>query len=180
MKSFLRIALLIALAATASPAGEAVLNKQDLTTIKGSILLPEGWFLKEDTDDGVTIYQITREKIEKEGDPFTTGLIVTVTPKVTERTEMKPSAYALDLLPSGDDEGAKDTIKTEEGPLKSFRAGYFIEGELGNIKVVNIAKANDGTETLYFLTWQSPEAEDAALKDLREKILSSFTPDPAY
>jgi len=180
MTPLLRIAFLIALAATACPAGEAVLNKQELTTIKGSILLPEGWFLKEDTDEGVTIYQITREKIEKEGDPFTTGLIVTVTPKITERTEMKPSAYALDLLPSGDDEGAKDMIKTEVGPVKTFRAEYFIEGEPGNIKVVNLAEANDSTSTLYFLTWQSPESEDAALKDIREKILSSFTVDPAY
>ncbi len=180
MRLFFRIAFLITIAVTATRAQEPALNKQDLTTIKSSILLPEGWFLKEDTDEGVTIYQISREKAEKEGDPFTTGLTLTVTPKVTERTDLKPSAYALDLLPSGDDDGAKDMIKTEQGPVKSFRAEYSIEGEVGNIKVVNIAEANDTTDTLYFLAWQSPESEDAALKDLRDKILASFAPNPAF
>jgi len=179
MKLLLQFAILLTLAAAAF-AQEPALKKQELTAIKGSILLPEGWFLKEDTDDGLTIYQISREKAEKEGDAFTAGLILTVTPKVTERAEVKPSNYALDLLPSGDDDGAKGMIKTEEGPVKCFRVEYAIDGELSDIKIITIAKANDSTGTLYFLTWQSPETEDAALKDLREKILASFTIDPAF
>ena len=38
---------------------------------------------------------------------------------------------------------------------------YTIESEEGNIKVINLAKANDSTGTLYFATWQSPEKEEA-------------------
>ena len=177
----MRALLFIALLTTAAFAQEPAMKKQDLTAIKGSIELPEGWFLKEDTEDGVSIYQITREKTEKEGDTFTAGLILTVTPKVQERTGESPSAYAKDILPSSPDEpGGKELQMTEEGPLKCFRTEYDIEGEGGNIKVVNLAKANDGTSTLYFITWQSPEAEDKKLKDVREKIFSSLTVDPAY
>jgi len=179
MKTSLLLAISLTLAAAAF-GQEPALKKQELTTIKGSICLPEDWFLKEETDDGVTIYQISREKAEKAGAPFTTGLILTATPKVTERAEMKPSKYALDLLPSGADDGARGMVKTAEGPLQCFRAEYAIEGDPEPITVITIAKANDGTGTLYFLTWQSPASEAAALKDLREKILASFTPDPAF
>lgn len=174
------IAVFLVLATTAL-AQEPVLKKQELTTVKGSILVPEGWFFKEDTDEGVSIYQISREKGDKEGEPFSVGLILTVTPKVPERAGESPSQYAADILPSSADEpGGKELTKTEEGALKVFRTEYIVEGEPGNIKIVNLAKANDATGTLYFVTWQSPDFDEETLKELREKILSSLTVDPSF
>jgi hypothetical protein len=176
----MRIIFLL-LFATVALAQEPVLKKQELAAVKGSILVPEGWFFKEDADEGVSIYQITREKTGEEGAPFTVGLIITVTPKVKERVGKPASEYVADLLPSSPEEpGGKELTQTNEGSLKVFRTEYVIESEPSNVRLVNLAKANDATDTLYFVTWQSPETEDESLKDLREKILSSLTVDPAF
>jgi hypothetical protein len=173
--------LLLLLLTSAISLGQPALKEQSLPTIKGKMLLPEGWFLKEQSEDGVTVYQITREKVENEGDIFSAGLILSVTTKVPDRASMKPSEYANDLLTSAQDEGEDAKLeKTEEGPLQCLRVEYTIESDEGNIKVINLAKANDSTGTLYFATWQSPEKEETQIKTLREAVLSSIKLDPTF
>ena len=173
--------LLLLLTSAISFGQQPALKEQSLPAIKGKMLLPEGWFLKEQSEDGVTVYQITREKAENEGDIFSAGLIFSVTTKVPDRASMKPSEYANDLLTSAQDEGDDAKLeKTEEGPLQCLRAEYTIESDQGNIKVINLAKANDSTGTLYFATWQSPEKEETQLKALREAVLSSIKLDPSF
>jgi hypothetical protein len=174
--------LLLILFTTASVLGQqAVLKEQALPAINAKMLIPEGWFMKEESDDGVTVYQISREKAENEGDVFSTGLILSVTNKVPDRASMKPSEYASDLLSSAQDEGDGAKLqRTEEGQLQCLQIEYTIESDQGNIKVINVAKANDSTGTLYFATWQSPEKEESQLKELREAVLSSMKFDPAF
>jgi hypothetical protein len=174
--------LLLILMTTAIGWGEEpALKEQALPAIKATMLVPEGWHINEQSEDGVTVYQITREKAETEGDVFSAGLILSVTTKVPDRASMKPSEYANDLLTSEHEEGDGAKLeKTEEGPLQCLRLEYTIESDEGNIKVVNLAKANDSTGTLYFATWQSPEKEEPKLKELRESVLSSIKLDPSF
>jgi hypothetical protein len=172
--------LLAALAVSTALAQDPVWKEQSLPAIKASLQLPEGWSIKEETEDGVVVYQITREKLESSSDTFTEELILSTTPKVSERAGMKPSEYAAELLAPALEEGGKELQKSEEGALKSFRTEYMIESEQGKMLVINIAKANDTTGTLYFLTWQSLASEPAALSESREKILSSLKLDPAF
>ncbi|HEY5952830.1 MAG TPA: hypothetical protein VIT18_00620, partial [Terrimicrobiaceae bacterium] len=103
--------LLLLLTSAISFGQQPALKEQSLPAIKGKMLLPEGWFLKEQSEDGVTVYQITREKAENEGDTFSAGLIFSVTTNVPDRASMKPSEYANDLLTSAQDEG--DDAKLE-------------------------------------------------------------------
>ena len=177
MKHFLLILFTIA-----SVLGEqAALKEQALPAINAKILIPEGWFTKEESDDGVTVYQVSREKAENEEDVFSAGLILSVTNKVPDRLSMKPSEYASDLLSSAQDEGDGAKLqRTEEGPFQCLRLEYTIESDQGNIKVINLAKANDSTGTLYFATWQSPEKEEPQLKELREAVLASMKFDPTF
>jgi hypothetical protein len=174
--------LLLILFTVASVLGEqAVLKEQALPAINAKILIPEGWFTKEESDDGVTVYQVSREKAENEEDVFSAGLILSVTNKVPDRASMKPSEYASDLLSSAQDEGDGAKLqRTEEGPFQCLRLEYTIESDQGNIKVINLAKANDSTGTLYFATWQSPEKEEPQLKELREAVLASMKFDPTF
>ena len=174
--------LLLILFTIASVLGEqAALKEQALPAIKAKILIPEGWFTKEESDDGVTVYQVSREKAENEEDVFSAGLILSVTNKVPDRASMKPSEYASDLLSSAQDEGDGAKLqRTEEGPFQCLRLEYTIESDQGNIKVINLAKANDSTGTLYFATWQSPEKEEPQLKELREAVLASMKFDPTF
>lgn len=163
-------------AADPTPAGSTA----ELKAIKGSIQLPSGWFLREEGEDGLTVYQITREKVESENDPFTAGLIISVTTKVPDRNSMKPSEYAAELLSSTQDEGGGELKKTTEGDFIVYRAEYKIEADSGNVEVINLAKANDKTGTLYFLTWQAPQAEEAKMGPLREEIFKSLKLDQTY
>lgn len=166
---------------TLALADEPAMKEQPLTAIKGSCSLPEGWFFSESTDEGVTVYQISKEKPAEDGDAPGEGLIMSATPKVTERAGVKPSEYAAELLSAAAEEsGSKATVKTDEGPLKCFRSEYAIEGDGGKIMVITIAKANDETGTLYFFTWQNPESDEAAIAAIREKFLASFKLDPAF
>lgn len=165
------LALLIASAARAqAPA----LARRDLPSIKASLELPEGWSLTEESEDGVFVFQVRGAETAAAA-----SFTLTVTTKVPERAAVKPSEYARDLLGAAD--GGEGGVQAgDEGPLKIFLSDYFIEGENGNIKVVNQAKANDQTGTLYFLSWQAPEAESLALDPLREKIFASLKLDPAF
>jgi len=174
--------LLLILFTIANVLGEqAALKEQALPAINAKILIPEGWFTKEESDDGVTVYQVSREKAENEEDVFSAGLILSVTNKVPDRASMKPSEYASDLLSSAQDEGDGAKLqRTEEGPFQCLRLEYTIESDQGNIKVINVAKANDSTGTLYFATWQSPEKEEPQLKELREAVLASMKFDPTF
>ena len=170
--------LSLVLASSAFAAEAPVLEEKPLPEIKGSITLPKEWFVKMDKEDDVVVYQFSREKPSETG--FATGLILTVTPKVTERTEMKPSQYGVEMLSAMLEDGAPKIEPVKEGPIESYRAAHQIEGEAGNVEMINIAKANDGTGTLYFLTWQAPASEEENIKDLREKILASLKLDPAF
>ena len=173
--------LFLALTATIALGEQPALKEQALPTVKASILLPDGWHIKEQSEDGVTVYQMSREKAEAEGAIFSTGLILSVTTKVPDRASIKPSEYANDLLTSAQEEGDGAQLeKSREGPFETLRVEYTIESEDGNIKVINLAKANDETGTLYFATWQSPEKEESALKPLRESVLSSIKLDPSF
>lgn len=174
--------LLLFLFTTASVLGQqAALKEQALPAINAKILIPEGWFTKQESDDGVTVYQVSREKAENEEDVFSAGLILSVTNKVPDRASMKPSEYASDLLSTAQDEGDGAKLqRTEEGPFQCLRLEYTIESDQGNIKVINVAKANDSTGTLYFATWQSPEKEEPQLKELREAVLASMKFDPTF
>ena len=165
----------------AALAEEPAVKEQPLAAIKASCAMPEGWFFSESTEDGVSVYQISKEKPADEGDAPGVGLILSATPKVTERAGMKPSEYAAELLSAAQEEsGSKELVKTDEGSLKCFRSEYTIEGDGGKILVITIAKANDETGTLYFFTWQNPEADEATVGPVREKFLASFKLDPAF
>ena len=173
--------LLILFTATCVLGQQAALKEHALPAINAKMLIPEGWFTKEESEDGVTVCQISREKADNEEDVFSAGLILSVTTKLPDRASMKPSEYASDLLSSAQDEGDGAKLqRTEEGAFQCLRLEYTIESDQGNIKVINLAKANDSTGTLYFATWQSPEQEEPQLEKLREAVLASLKFDPAF
>lgn len=166
--------------ATSCLAGDPALKDTPLTAIKGSLGLPEGWFIKEDANDGTFVYQITREKVESENDPFTAGLILSVTTKVPDRASLKPSEYATELLSSTQEDGTGELKKTTDGAWQIFRTDYQIDADAGGIHMANYAKANDATGTIYFVTWQSPVSEEDKLAPIREAVLSSLKFDPSF
>jgi hypothetical protein len=176
----LRSLLFLLALATSSMAGEPALTDTPLPAIKGSVRIPQGWFVKEESTDGTFVYQITREKVESDTDPFTAGLILSVTTKVPDRANVKPSEYATELLSSTQEDGSNELKKSTDGPWQIFRTDYQIDADTGAIHMANYAKANDQSGTIYFVTWQSPTGEEDKLAPVREAILSSFKFDPSF
>ena len=173
-------ALMLACSLTALVAADPGWQEQELSAVKGKILVPEGWHVnqQEQDEEGVIVYQITREDVPPGSDTYVAGLTLSVTTKVPERAELTPSKYASELLVSAED--TNPPVVTKDGPFNKFRLEYAIEGQDGNIQIVDVAYANDGTGTLYFIAWQSPQIECEALDPIREKVLSSVVFDPSF
>lgn len=171
-------AILLA-AAPARPADPPPLVERALPEIKASVKIPEGWHVRQDSEDGVVVYQITRESTESDGGIFLVGFTLSVTPDVPGRLQMPPSQYAVDLLNFSVEEGGTvDSV--DKPPFKVITTAYSVEGEGGDVTVTDVATANDKTGTLYFLAWQNPKAEEAAVAPLREAVLGSLKFDPAF
>ncbi len=158
------------------------LKEQPLPAIKGTVSLPDGWVIKDKSEEDAPVYEVVREK--PAGGEIPPGFILSVTTKVPERTKteeqpgMAASAYAVELLPSESEPGAKEMQKTTEEPFLCFRTSYVSEEE--QAKVVILAKANDKTGTLYYVEWRSSMMDEADLKEVRDAILASLKFDPAY
>ncbi|MEX1118050.1 MAG: hypothetical protein WEB60_04570, partial [Terrimicrobiaceae bacterium] len=90
-------------------AAEPPLKKFPLTAVKGSLLIPEGWHVKEDNEEGVFVYQISREQLSETGGAYSVGLTLSVTPDVPGRAQMSPSKYAAELLAFSVEDGGTVT-----------------------------------------------------------------------
>ncbi len=160
-------------------AADPVLKDLPLPAVKASVRIPEAWHVREDNEDGVIVYQISREEISEGGATFLVGFTLTVTPDVPGRAMMAPSKYAAELLSfSVEDGGTVET--TLKDPFQILRTEYSVEGDTGAVKIVDVATANDKTGTLYFFAWQNPEAEAEVISKLREEVISSLKFDPAF
>ena len=101
MKHLLIVHLIIVVVTTNLAAQQAALKEQAFPEIKAKMLIPEGWFTKGESEDGVTVYQISREKAESEDDVFSAGLILSVTkqsagPRIhaTKRIRQRPALFS--------------------------------------------------------------------------------------
>lgn len=160
-------------------AADPALKDLPLPAVKASVRIPEKWHVHEDNEDGVIVYQVSREEISGDGATFIVGFTLTVTPDVPGRAMMAPSKYAAELLSFSVEDGGKvDT--TQKDPFQILRTEYSVEGDTGAVKIVDVAMANDKTGTLYFFAWQNPESEAEAVSKLREEVIASLTFDPAF
>jgi len=160
-------------------AEEPAMEEKPLEKIHATILVPKGWFVSEEGEDGVWVYTISREKPDQEG-ASSVGLILQVTTKVKERTEMTASEYAADMLSAMQEDAAPPLEQSEDGPYKSFQNSSMMEDDQGAVRTINLAKANDKTDTLYYLTWHAPDSESTTLEPIREKIFGSLKFDPTF
>jgi len=150
-------------------AADPPLKELPLTAVKASMQIPEGWNVKEDNEEGVIVYQISREQVTESGGISSVGLTLSVTPDVPGRAQMSPSKYAAELF----------ITESQSAPFHTLRTEYAVEGEAGHLRIVDVAIANDATGTLYFFAWQAPDIEAKALSELREKVIASLTFDPS-
>jgi hypothetical protein len=132
---------------------------QEVPEIKAAFLKPTGWYFKREKDKGTLAYFITKEEIRNGGE-FQTGLTVNV---------FHPKNPAVEHAESFIDERVASTHgkkwTRDYGPFREFGCLCKVVDAGGSTMTNTLMVANPKTNTLYLLTFESPDAEwDTAWK----------------
>jgi hypothetical protein len=163
----------------APPAGFAW---QPLPEAKAAALLPAGWHYRAEGTKVAPTYYLTQEPIGESGE-FITGLSLQVVRKATAQTRHPAAEYAgLLMLRTGFGPGRQrleQPAATAEGAFRKWAVRYREAAPDAEARIIyQLALANARTDTLYLLTFESPEkdwAEAWALGAVmvRELVLDS-------
>ncbi|MCX7868779.1 MAG: hypothetical protein N2322_02405, partial [Terrimicrobiaceae bacterium] len=117
----MKIQLVLAFALAGLPAAPSLAQEPQgspaprrFDDIRATIPIPDQWHVRRDEEEGVVVYQITREEVVEPGGAFQAGLTLSVTPDVPGRTGLPPSKYAAELLAFAAEEGGEE--KTTDSP----------------------------------------------------------------
>ena len=182
----LLILLLLALPAAAQrfdarlgspPAG---LAWQPLPAAKAAMLLPTGWHYRAEGLKAAPTYYLTQEAVGESGE-FATGLSLQVVRKATARTRHPAAEYAeLLLLRTGFGPGQQrlDKASSAEGAWHRWTVRYREAAPDAEPRIVyQLALANTRTDTLYLLTFESPEKDWPAAWALGEVMVHELVLD---
>ncbi len=124
--------------------------------IKGAFLKPDGWFFKKGSKGDTLGFFITKEDLAKEGG-FKTGLTVNVIPRIPAKKKISAYEFTRQFR----DEARKSVkfIKEWDRDMGPFRSVGFLyeKGDRGGaFKVHSLLISNDGTGTVYLVTFEAP------------------------
>ena len=146
----------------APPAGFAW---QPLPDGKAAALLPAGWYYRAEGQKGAPTYYLTQEQIGESGE-FQTGLSLQVVRKAAAHTKHPAAEYAeLLMLRTGFGRGQQvlEKAAAAEGNWHKWTVRYRDAPPDADPRIVyQLALANAKTDTLYLLTFESPEKDWAA------------------
>ncbi|HEX8328513.1 MAG TPA: hypothetical protein VF629_13300 [Hymenobacter sp.] len=160
-----------------SPAGY---SWQPLPKNKAAALLPTGWYYKAEAQKGATTYYLTQEEIGESGE-YQTGLSLQVVRKVAAKTNRRAPAYAEFLMLRtgfGPGQQVLDKTASVEGKMHRRAVRYRDAPPNADARVVyQMALANAKTDTLYLLTFESPEKDWAEAWKLGELMVRELVLD---
>ena len=160
-----------------APAG---FSWQALPDSKAAMPLPAGWSYKAETQKGSSTYYLTQEEIGESGE-FQTGLSLQVVRKVKAKTKRPAPDYAEFLmLRTGFGPGQQQLEKASsvEGQLHKRIVRYREAPPDADARIVyQMALANAKTDTLYLLTFESPEKDWAEAWKLGEVMVRELVLD---
>ncbi|MDQ2769932.1 MAG: hypothetical protein M3Y54_05460 [Bacteroidota bacterium] len=135
---------------------------QPLPASRAAALLPAGWHYRAEGTKDAPTYYLTQEPMGESGE-FATGLSVQVLRRATAQTRQPAAQYAeLLMLRTGFGRDQKQLEKTASvaGQWHKWTVRYRdAPPDADPLMVFQIALANAKTDTLYLLTFESPEKE---------------------
>ena len=135
---------------------------QPLPEAKAALPLPAGWHYRAEGSKAAPTYYLTREAVGESGE-FSTGLSVQVVRKATARTRHPAVEYAgLLMLRTGFGPGQQRLADTASvaGPWHRWAVRYREAAPDAEPRIIyQLALANARTDTLYLLTFESPEQD---------------------
>lgn len=161
----------------APPAGFAW---QPLPESKAAALLPAGWYYKAEGEKGAPTYYLTQQETGETGE-FQTGLSVQVVRKAKAKTgQLAPDYAELLMLRTGFGPGQQQLEKAAsvEGAFYKRTVRYRDAPPEAMARIVyQMALANAKTDTLYLLTFESPEKDWAEAWKLGEAMVRELVLD---
>ncbi|MBU6119275.1 hypothetical protein [Hymenobacter siberiensis] len=153
---------------------------QPLPESKAALLLPEGWAYQAEGEKGSPTYYLTREATGESGE-YQTGLSLQVVRKVKTKTGRPAPEYAeLLMLRTGFGPGQQvlEKAASVEGAWHKWTVRYRDAPPDADARIVyQLALANAKTDTLYLLTFESPEKDWAAAWPLGEVMVHDLVLD---
>ena len=135
---------------------------QPLPETKAALLLPVGWHYQAEGTKAAPVYYLTQEPMGESGE-FRTGLSLQVVRKATTRTRHPAAEYAqLLMLRTGFGPGRQRLADTAAavGPWHRWAVRYREATPDAEPRMVyQMAVANAKTDTLYLLSFESPEQD---------------------
>lgn len=161
----------------APPAG---FTWQPLPESKAAALLPAGWYYRAAGEKGAPTYYLTKEEIG-ENNEFETGLSLQVVRKAKAKTGRPAPEYAeLLMMRTGFGPGKQQLEKASvaDGPFYKRTVRYRDAPPEAEPRVVfQMALANAKTDTLYLLTFESPEKDWAKAWQLGQVMVRELVLD---
>ena len=153
---------------------------QPLPASKAAALLPAGWYYRAAGEKGAPTYYLTREEMG-ENNEFQTGLSLQVVRKAKAKTGRPAPEYAeLLMMRTGFGQGKQQLEKSSvaDGPFYKRTVRYRDAPPEAEPSIVyQLALANAKTDTLYLLTFESPEKDWAEAWQLGEIMLRELVLD---
>ena len=153
---------------------------QPLPEAKAALLLPVGWHYRAEGTKAAPTYYLTPEPAGESGE-FATGLSLQVVRNATARTRHPAAEYAqLLLLRTGFGPGRQRLADTAAvaGPWHRWAVRYREAAPDAEPRIVHqLALANARTDTLYLLTFESPEKDWPAAWQLGALMLREWVLD---
>lgn len=153
---------------------------QPLPEAKAAALLPEGWDYRAEGAKGAPTYYLTQEQIGESGE-FQTGFSLQVVRRATARTRQPAAQYAeLLMLRSGFGPAQQvlEKAASADGNWHKWTVRYRDAPPDADPRMVyQLALANAKTDTLYLLTFESPEQDWPAAWALGETMVRELVLD---
>ena len=153
---------------------------QPLPGAKAAALLPAGWHYQVEGPKAAPTYYLTQEPLGETGE-FATGLSLQVVRRATAHTRQPAAQYAeLLLLRAGFGPGRQrlEQSAAVNGPWHKWTVRYRDAPPDADPRMVyQLALANARTDTLYLLTFESPEKDWAAAWSLGEVMVRELVLD---
>jgi hypothetical protein len=127
-------------------------------------LRPEGWHFKAFEQAEDLAYFITREPIPPDAKPgsyqFETGFTINVFRGVTRAKGIAPSGFALgyvQVVTQSAEHETEDTWQNRGGPFIGYGVQFCSGSDIGRLRQQHHLIANDETDTLYLIIFETPE-----------------------
>lgn len=150
------------------------------TSIHMAMLVPDGWFVKEEEREGIQGVFISKDSIEQVG-RFRTGLTLNVSHD--PQPGLPPSETAMHIMEQfrQRSERAWDVEPYWIGPFRGGQ-GFFTLSTPEGWKLTErvMALGNDATGTFYLAIFESPEAEWEQAKEIGELLLTHLGMDGKF